>query len=331
MFDITKQKKFIDVIKYRWVWVAISIILLLPGIFAMGYLVLTQPSHAPLNVGIDFTGGTILQYSVNQNVDLESISDIRQKLKKNGVSHPIIQLIKSNSISNNEQQFANIISIRTHFIDEHNQSKIDSISKIISSDFKDPKLVNISSIGPTLGAELFQNSVIALFLAFIGIVVYLAFRFQLDFAVVTLITLFHDALFIIGLFALLGIFFGVQVDALFITALLTVIGFSVHDTIVVFDRIRENCNYFSKKLSFSDIVNLSVNQTLARSINTSFTTVLTLLALYLFGGSTTKDFVLAMLLGIIVGTYSSIFVSSMLVAWHKEYLDRKKLLNKKIA
>ena len=115
------------------------------------------------------------------------------------------------------------------------------------------------------------------------------------------------------MFSILGLVYNVQIDGLFITAILTVIGFSVHDTIVVFDRIRENLRYYSKKMSFGEIVDASVNQTLTRSINTSLTTLITLLALYFFGGVTTRDFVLAMILGIAIGTYSSIFFCSMLV------------------
>lgn len=123
----------------------------------------------------------------------------------------------------------------------------------------------------------------------------------------------HDVLFVVGIFSILGLVYNVQIDGLFITAILTVIGFSVHDTIVVFDRIRENLRYYSKKMSFGEIVDASVNQTLTRSINTSLTTLITLLALYFFGGVTTRDFVLCMILGIAIGTYSSIFFCSMLV------------------
>ncbi len=125
-----------------------------------------------------------------------------------------------------------------------------------------------------------------------------------------------------GVFSILGLLFNVQIDGLFITAVLTVIGFSVHDTIVTFDRIRENLRYYSKKMTFGEIVDASVNQTLARSINTSLTTLITLLALYFFGGVTTKDFVLAMILGIAIGTYSSIFFCSMLIEF---WNDKKKV------
>ena len=128
-----------------------------------------------------------------------------------------------------------------------------------------------------------------------------------------------------GVFAFLGIFYGVQVDALFITAVLTVLGFSVHDTIVVFDRVRENLKFSSKSMTYNQIVDASVNQTLARSINTSLTTLITLLALYFFGGVTTKDFVLAMILGIAVGTYSSIFFASVLLVFYNNYKESKKV------
>ena len=133
--------------------------------------------------------------------------------------------------------------------------------------------------------------------------------------------LVHDTVFVVGVFSILGIFYGVQIDSLFVTALLTVIGFSVHDTIVVFDRVRENLKYYSKKMTFGEIMNVSINQTLTRSINTSLTTLITLAALYFFGGVTTKDFVLAMILGIAIGTYSSIFFcSSLIELWE----DKKK-------
>jgi preprotein translocase subunit SecF len=129
-----------------------------------------------------------------------------------------------------------------------------------------------------------------------------------------------------GVFSLLGLFYGVHIDSLFVTAILTVLGFSVHDTIVVFDRIRENLKFYSKNATYDEIVNASVNQTLARSINTSLTTLITLGALYFFGGVTTKDFVLVMILGIAIGTYSSIFFASTLVAlWHDKSEAKKSL------
>ena len=160
-------------------------------------------------------------------------------------------------------------------------------------------------------------------MACLGIVAYLSFRFQFDFALAAIIALIHDITFVVGVFAILSMFFNVQIDGLFITAILTIIGFSVNDTVVIFDRIRENIRYYSKKMTFGEIVDASITQTIARSINTSLTTLLTLFALFLFGGVTTRDFVLAMILGIIVGTYSSIFIASMLVDWWRERKTKK--------
>ena len=149
-------------------------------------------------------------------------------------------------------------------------------------------------------------------------------RFHFEFAIAACLALFHDVLFVVGVFSILGLVYGVHVDSLFVTAILTVLGFSVHDTIVVFDRIRENLKFYSKKATYDELVNASVNQTLARSINTSFTTLITLCALYFFGGVTTKDFVLVMILGIAIGTYSSIFFASTLVALWNDITEAKK-------
>ena len=195
----------------------------------------------------------------------------------------------------------------------NNTEKTTITTEQLKKDYTNPELISVSSVGPTMGKELFKNSLLAVTLAFLGIVAYLSFRFRFDYALAAILGVLHDVIFVCGIFSILGIFYNVQIDGLFITAILTVIGFSVHDTIVVFDRIRENLRYYSKKMSFGEIVDASVNQTLTRSINTSLTTLITLLALYFFGGVTTKDFVLCMILGIAIGTYSSIFFCSMLV------------------
>ena len=216
-----------------------------------------------------------------------------------------------------------IISIKTKFIGE-DKDTVNKITETLSKDYTNPDLISVSSVGPTLGRELFKNSLLALSLAFLGIIAYLSFRFKFDYALAAILGIAHDVLFVVGIFSLLGILYNVQIDGLFITAILTVVGFSVHDTIVVFDRIRENLRYYSKKMSFGEIVNASVNQTLARSINTSLTTIITLAALYFFGGVTTKDFVLAMLIGIAIGTYSSIFFCSVLVDIWEDHKNNKK-------
>ncbi len=322
---VLHQHKWIDVVKYRWVWFGLSLLLIVPGIVAMVYSMINYPTHYPVKVGIDFTGGTISQYSVNKDVPNSEIGNLRTKLINAGVENPVIQVLRTNNTISKAEKLntATVISVKTAF-KSNDKTAEQKIANVITADYPGAELVQVSSIGPSLGKELFVNSLYALGLAFLGIVVYLSFRFQLDYAVIALISLAHDALFVLGFFSILGIFFDVHIDALFITAVLTVIGFSNHDTIVVFDRIRENSRFLAKKATFPEIVNASVNQTLARSINTSLTTLITLGALYLFGGETTKEFVLAMIVGIAIGTYSSIFFASTLLDWWREKQENKK-------
>ena len=321
---VLHQHKWIDVVKYRWVWFALSLLLVLPGLVAMGYLMATSPNHLPVKVGIDFTGGTITQYAVKNDVANDKVEVMRSNLVKAGIEAPVIQILKANNTVSKAENVSNstVISVKTAFKSNDKEAE-QKIGQTIKAMYPEAELVQVTSIGPSLGKELFVNSMYALALAFLGIVIYLSFRFQLDYAVIALISLAHDALFVLGFFAILGIFYDVHIDALFITAVLTVIGFSNHDTIVVFDRIRENCRFLAKKANFGEIVNASVNQTLARSINTSLTTLITLGALFLFGGETTKDFVLAMIVGIAIGTYSSIFFASTLLDWWRERKDAK--------
>ena len=318
---VLHQHKWIDVVKYRWVWFGLSLLLVIPGLIAMGYLMINSPQHLPVKVGIDFTGGTITQYSVTKDV---SNNDVAKILVKAEIENPVIQVLRTNNTISKAENIApaTVLSVKTAFKSNDKTSE-QKIASVVKADYPAAQLVQVSSIGPSLGKELFINSLYALGLAFLGIVIYLSFRFQLDYAVIALISLAHDALFVLGFFAILGIFFDVHIDALFITAVLTVIGFSNHDTIVVFDRIRENCRFLAKKATFPEIVNASVNQTLARSINTSLTTLITLSALYLFGGETTKEFVLAMIVGIAIGTYSSIFFASTLLDWWRERKEAK--------
>lgn len=300
----------LDIVKHKFIYLAISAVLLLPGIVSMIYSMITYDTHTPIKVGIDYTGGTTLQYGVKEDISNEKLANVREALENGGVDSPVLQIIHVNSKESTDLRA--ILSIRTKFIDEQSDD-LNKITNIVNSEFQQPQLVQVSSVGPTLGKELFKNSMIALSLALLGIIAYLTFRFQFDYALAAILGLVHDTLFVVGVFSILGLFYGVQVDALFVTALLTVIGFSVHDTIVVFDRVRENLKYYSKKMTFGEIMNASINQTLTRSINTSLTTLITLAALYFFGGVTTKDFVLAMMLGIAIGTYSSIFFCSSLI------------------
>ncbi|MBO5434898.1 protein translocase subunit SecF [bacterium] len=325
MFDIGTKHK-IQVVKHRWLWMILSAILLIPGIVALIYSSVTYENHVPLKVGIDYTGGTILQYGIVEKVENKDLTAIREGLEAEGIENPYIQILNVNNDQqkNTKSEIQSIISVRTKFIDKESTDG-DKITSVMNSKYNNPELMSVSSVGPTMGKELFKNSLIAMTLAFLGIVAYLSFRFRFDYALAAILGVFHDVIFVVGVFSILGLVYNVQIDGLFITAMLTVIGFSVHDTIVVFDRIRENLRYYSKKMSFGEIVDASVNQTLTRSINTSLTTLITLSALYFFGGVTTRDFVLAMILGIIIGTYSSIFFCSILVDfWNDKQNDKRK-------
>ena len=301
----------LNIVKNKILYLCLSALLLLPGVVAMIYSAVTYPTHTPVKVGIDYTGGTILQYGIKDSDAASHVSSLREKLEASGVETPYLQVINVNKDKDNNE-FSTIISIRTKFIEE-GSSTVNDITQIMNNEYSSAELVQVSSVGATLGSELLKKSLIALTLAMLGIICYLTVRFQFDYALAAILGLAHDVIFILGIFSILGIFCDVQVDSLFITALLTVMGFSVHDTIVVFDRVRENIKYYSKKMTFAEILNFSINQTLTRSINTSLTTLITLLALYFFGGVTTRDFVLAMILGIVIGTYSSIFFCASLV------------------
>ena len=349
------KKGILDIVKYRWVWLCLSAILLLPGIIAMGYS--TVVNKAPLLLGIDFTGGTMLQYGFDKQITKEDEAKIRTIVTGLGIDNPVIQTsapvvskvkeeVKEKAestanISENKketvketvkeeketEQTQYVVSIKTRYLETtESKSEAAEIFEGLKKEFGNVQILQVNAIGPTLGAELFKNAIITLLLAFAGIIIYLTFRFQFDYSLFAFLALVHDALFILGFFAILGLLYHTQIDALFITAILTVIGFSVHDTIVVYDRIRENNRFLAKKMSFGEIANISVNQTLMRSIATSVTTLLTLLALYFLGGETTKDFVLVMILGIVIGTYSSIFFASTLLVMYREHVAKQKAL-----
>ena len=349
MFNFNKNG--VHVVKHRVLFMCLSALLLIPGIVAMIYSMITYPTHSPLKVGIDYTGGTILQYSVADSVSNAKVGEIREELTAEGITNTYIQVLKDSApitvkkddkkpeevqkaddkkveTANKDEEKTvktsnSIISVRTKFIDEGSE-EAQKITGIITKDFPDAELVQVSSVGPTLSSELFRLSFIALIVAILGMIAYISFRFEFKYAVSAIAGLIHDVLFVMGVFSILGLFYNVEVDGLFLTAMLTVIGYSVNDTIVTYDRIRENLRYYGKKMTFGEIVDASVQQTITRSINTSLTTLLALAALYFFGGVTTKDFVLAMMLGVLIGTYSSIFFCAMLIDFWTEKANAPK-------
>ena len=293
-----------DLATHRNRWYVISLILLVPGVLA---LLLWG-----LNLGIDFTGGTIWELEFQQTVTTEQV---RQALSAEGRDEATIQISSSNDLSDN------VAIIRMEELPQISDEK-QRLETALESEIGPFVELQISTVGSSVSSEISEKAVIAVLAASVGILLYIAFAFRntqnpLLYGICAIIAMLHDVLFILGVFAILGHFFDVQVDALFVTAILTIIGFSVHDTIVVFDRIRENLANQTDR-DFEGVVNYSLAQTLVRSVNTSLTVLFTLLALYLFGGESTRNFVLALLLGIVIGTFSSIFnASQMLVSWEE--------------
>ncbi|MBI5229925.1 MAG: protein translocase subunit SecF [Candidatus Magasanikbacteria bacterium] len=264
-----------------------------------------------LKPGIDFTGGALLE--VEYKTDRPANADVSSVVE--GITEkPIIQQVGNKGLI-----------IRTKTIDEPTHQKIvNALKEKISGDNVLTEK-QFQTIGPSISAELKQKSYSAIALVLIAIILYIAFAFRKvsrpvsawKYGVCAVLALTHDIFIPVGIFAALGHYKGVEIDTLFVTALLTILGFSVHDTIVVFDRIRENLLKYSKE-SFEQVVDRSVNQTMVRSISTSFTVLLVLLAVFFFGGATIKYFVLTLIVGVIFGTYSSIFVASpLLVLWQR--------------
>ncbi len=290
-----------DIIGKKYIYFALSLIIIIPGLIS---LVLFG-----LNPSIEFTGGSRITVSFPTKASQGNVTEIKNILEKEKLK------VSNTEVSNN------LVYVRTQQMDQKQNAKfLDDLSKLQGA-----KQEQFESIGPTIGAETTLNAIWAVVVASLFIVLYITWSFRkipkpassFKFGVCAVIALIHDVLVVIGIFAILGHFFGVEIDSLFVTALLTVIGFSVHDTIVVFDRIRENLKRVSG-LSFDQVVNESILQTLDRSLNTSLTVVLVLFALLLFGGESIRWFVVALLIGVISGTYSSIFnASPLLVLWQE--------------
>ena len=200
---INTGKHKVHVVKYRWWWMLLTTILLLPGIIAMIYSSVTYSNHAPLKVGIDYTGGTILQYGLEQKLENSDVTKTREALETIGVENPYIQILNVNNTQqeNTKSNINSIISIRTKFIEEHS-SDAEKITGKLQQTYTNPELISVSSVGPTMGKELFKNSLIAVALAFLGIVAYLSFRFRFDYALAAILGVLHDVVFVVGVFSI---------------------------------------------------------------------------------------------------------------------------------
>ncbi len=300
--------------KARSIWWTISAAIILSGIISMVISSQNPNIKAPLRPSLDFIGGTRLQLvrdcSQPGNCDKPiDINTVREVAKDQGLGDSSIQLISENGQENG-------ITIRTKNLETEQRTNLQNALSEKTGTF-DPQKNQIDSVGPTLGRELLRSGVLALVVSFIGITIYMSFRFQLDYAIFAIVALFHDILVTVGAFSILGLVAGIEVDSLFIVALLTITGFSVNDTVVIYDRIRETIK-INPDRPIADIVDDAVNQTLSRSINTTLTTLLTLTAIFLFGGETLRNFSLALIIGFLMGAYSSIFIASTLLTLWRE-------------
>lgn len=269
-----------------------------------------------LKFSIDFTGGTFMEVQFANSVPINQ--DIQDALQNLNLKSVTLQQTKNNSF------FIRYASED----DKINQE----VSKKLVEKYPDSKELRVNFTDATISRELKSKSIWAIIVAILGIMAYIAWAFRKvsrpveswKYGLGAVIALVHDVLITVGVFSVLGHFAGIEVGVPFIAALLTILGFSVHDTIVVYDRTRENLLRSSSKEQFPEIVNRSLNETLIRSINTSLTVLLTLLAIYIFGGETIRDFSLALLVGVFFGTYSSIFIASaLLVTSYKFQLAKK--------
>ncbi len=294
----------INSVKTSKVWFSVSAFLIA---LSVAFMVLsTIKLGSPLKLGLDFTGGTKLEYRFQDNQDFSS-EKILSILEQVGLSN------SSATISKEENP---LVIIRTKAISD--DPALDKLNAELNNKYGNFEISSIDTVSPIIGPELFQSALIALIFTVLGIIIYISSRFKRDYAICAIAALFHDVIIVMGLFAALGVYQAIEVNSLFITALLTTFGFSVHDTIVVFDRIRENQKLQTSKFSFADLANLSVNQVSTRSLNTSITTLTVLAFLYFFGGASTQIFVAALFIGLFIGTYSSLFLASPLLVWLRE-------------
>jgi len=268
-------------IKHRKIFYVISILAILPGLISLAL--------QGLNLGIDFTSGSIMEVRFEKAVPVEQV---RETVKNEGFEASRIQ-------QSDDRDFL----IRTTKLTQEDSKKLmDAFTAKIGN----AELLRNEYVDPIISTELFWRALGALAIASVLMILYITFRFEFKQGIAAIIALLHDTLLVIGIFSL----FRIEIDSAFIAAVLTIIGYSINDTIVIFDRIRENLRAQKRGQSLEDLVNLSIWQTLARSINTVLTVMFVLLALYFLGGATVKSFVLAMLIGVAIGAYSSICIAS---------------------
>lgn len=292
----------LDFMKYKYLYFLISALFLLPSFFSL--------FKWGLKPAIDFTGGSILEIKTSKLKPQNDNQKIKGIIGKQGSQ--LVSIQKSGE---------NTYILKTK---EINKDKEEKILKKLKEEFTEIEEVRFETVGPTVGKELINKTILSILIAAGFILFYVARRFNdKKYGVCAILAMFHDTFILLGSFSLLGHFYGVEVDTLFVTAVLTILSFSVHDTVVVYDRIRESIKTYPQA-DFKTLVNKAVAETASRSINNSMTIIFMLLGSYLFGGQTIKWFTLALLIGTISGTYSSTFTAAPLLVLWEEIKNRNK-------
>ncbi len=296
----------IDWLRLKWAFLGFSLLFSVAGVIKMSVLWSTTGSPVPL--GVDFRGGTEVQVQFQQAPDIDAI---RKAMDAAGIRDAKIQPYNTTA-GTNQVLISLPEELNEGALDTGRQQVVSALHAHYSNTFTDSG-VKVDVVGPTVGKQLEKQAGRAILVSLLGMLIYLWFRFQLIYGVAAVVAVFHDTLITVGFFALTG----QEISLTVIAAILTLVGYSMNDTIVVFDRIRENLRV-SRRESLPDVVNRSINQTLSRTVLTSGLTFLTVLSLYIFGGQVLRGFSFALVVGILIGTYSSIAVAApMLVAWQQ--------------
>ncbi|MCB8818247.1 protein translocase subunit SecF [Desulfosporosinus shakirovi] len=288
---------FFNIMKRRYWWFALSLLVLIPGMISL--------FMQGLNLGIDFKGGSMLDITFNKPVTQAAITDT---MKSVGLEGPV-QLANGDTSA----------LIRTEALEEEKRNELLAALETNVAEY-DKNSLGDDKVGPAMGQELTRNALWALLIAMGLMIVYITIRFQFVFAISAIIALLHDVLIVVGAFSLLQW----EIDSTFVAAILTVFGYSINDTVIIFDRIRENEAKMKRADSYEDMADKSVWQTMRRSINTSLTVLIALLSIFVFGGQSTKLFSLAMLIGVFIGAYSSIFIASPILLEIKQRMRKSR-------
>ena len=288
---------YFNIVKKRYWWFAISLLIIIPGIISF--------FMQGLNLGIDYKGGTMLEVTFKKAVTQAAITDTMKSVNLEG----IVQLSSGDTAA----------LIRTEALEEGKRNELLTALETKVGEY-DKTSLKEDKVGPAMGQELTRNAIYALIIAMGMMILYITFRFQFVYAISAILALFHDVLIVVGVFSL----FQWEIDATFVAAILTIVGYSINDTVIIFDRIRENEPKIKRGESYEDMVDKSVWQTMRRSINTVVTVLIALLSVFILGGESTRMFSLAMLIGVFCGAYSSIFIASQVLLEIKTHMKKNR-------